>query len=382
MTRIAVVLPRRDVPSETFIHAEIQALEALGWEVQVIETSRLRIAREVLTRPIRPIRLLRAFCAALKMGPSSLPPRMAGRTVPSILRLWVLLYALADVRLIVIHWPSAATIGVAAARVANLPCVWNIHSYEVGQWPDMCVWAATGGVHLRFCNRGTLARFEALAERESVGSSMSLIPHGVDLELFRPSEVPKLRERPELRLVSIGRLTGSKRVDLQLELMQSAIARGENVSLRVIGDGSIRSDLETTAMSLTLNRSVCFVGWLPRHSIAKEISDAHALLFTGDDQGDDGLPNVVLEALAAGRPVLMTELSGVDVVQHRMNGYVMPRNPRPGSIHVALGWLRRALRSSEDEVIKACRAAVLDEHDARLCAQRLSSALKQWADAG
>jgi len=99
----------------------------------------------------------------------------------------------------------------------------------------------------------------------------------------------------------------------------------------VAGDGDLRGVL--TARAAELRAPVRFVGNLDRSDVAAAMAaaDVVAVPSVVDQAGNvDGLPNVLLEALGAGRAVVATRVAGIpDVVQHDVNGLLVPEHNAP-----------------------------------------------------
>lgn len=139
--------------------------------------------------------------------------------------------------------------------------------------------------------------------------------------------VPELRPREELRaalgmdgptLAFAGRLTAQKSLGVALE----AVAANEGVSLLVAGEGGEREALERRAAELGLGGRVRFLGPLPRTGVLELFRAADASVLSSSWEN---FPHSVVEALAAGTPVLATATGGVaEVVRDGENGLLVP----------------------------------------------------------
>jgi glycosyltransferase involved in cell wall biosynthesis len=105
-----------------------------------------------------------------------------------------------------------------------------------------------------------------------------------------------------------------------------AVAQVDGVHLAIVGDGELRSELERLAYSL--NAPVSFTGDLDHSAVAVALAavDIVAVPSVVDSLGNvDGLPNTLLEALSAGRPVVAAAIGGIpELVAHRINGLLVP----------------------------------------------------------
>lgn len=138
-----------------------------------------------------------------------------------------------------------------------------------------------------------------------------LIPNPVDIKRIRSlavmpveSGLPQLTKGfPVLRLVAAGRLVYQKGFDLLIDAI--ALLRGQRLHLTILGDGPLRSELMQKANRLGVGNQVRFVGFQPNPYPYFRQADIFVL-----SSRFEGLPNVVLEALACGTPVVATPAPG------------------------------------------------------------------------
>lgn len=147
-----------------------------------------------------------------------------------------------------------------------------------------------------------------------------VIPNGVDCEHFHPDVGVK---EPGLRLLYVGRLQPFKGVQhLVRALPQVRAAVGSNLMLEIVGDGPLRGPLTTLVERLALSDCVCFRGWQRKEDMPQVYQQAHLLVLPSYVEG---MPNVVLEAMASGLPVVATDVPGTrEVVQDGVQGLLVP----------------------------------------------------------
>jgi glycosyltransferase involved in cell wall biosynthesis len=245
------------------------------------------------------------------------------------------------------HWvvPNAAMVSdVVAAH--GTPAVVSAHGSDVflaerlGIARHLAQRTLAGAASVTACSADLHRRVIALGAHPG---RTRTIPYGVDTEAFAPRDGSSVRERlgvppSALFVLAVGRLVEKK----GFADLVSAAAAVPDVRVVVAGEGDLRPSLEEQARRL--GAPVSFTGALDRATVAEALAaaDVVAVPSVVDGAGNvDGLPNVLLEALAAGRPVVATRVAGIpDVVEHAANGLlVAPR--KPDELAAALALLGR-----------------------------------------
>jgi glycosyltransferase involved in cell wall biosynthesis len=134
-----------------------------------------------------------------------------------------------------------------------------------------------------------------------------------------------------IRLLSVCRLIPKKGIDMVLRAL-TFLPSSLHYCYRVVGDGPELPRLRALADALGLG-GVQFAGALPPESVEAEMAAAHVFVLgarTAPDGDRDGIPNAVLEAMAAGLPVVVSDGGAVsEVIRHRHTGWLTPPdNPR------------------------------------------------------
>ena len=132
-------------------------------------------------------------------------------------------------------------------------------------------------------------------------AKLALWSRGVDGARFHPGPRTQFAGLPEPHLLYVGRVAPEKGVSVLLQAWREL--GSTTLQLVIIGDGPLRQALERQAPS-----AVSFQGWLPPEQVRQWMSQSRALLFPSIAY--EGQPIVVLEALAAGLPVLGSRLGG------------------------------------------------------------------------
>lgn len=157
---------------------------------------------------------------------------------------------------------------------------------------------------------------------------MEVIPNGVDPDVYRPgysqAKARKLFGLPQETLVvgMVGRLTGQKGHEVFLQSAKLLTEAFPQVFFWVVGDGERRVELEAMVRELGMGERVGFSGYqtdLPQVYAGLDILVLSSLF--------EGLPNVLLEAMACGKPVVATSVGGVpEVVENGITGLIVSPN--------------------------------------------------------
>jgi glycosyltransferase involved in cell wall biosynthesis len=135
---------------------------------------------------------------------------------------------------------------------------------------------------------------------------ITVLRNGVDLTMFHPAagNGPRRDAAPEhRRLLSVGHLIGPKALDLTI----AALPLLPGFSLSIVGEGPERRALEALARKLEVTDRVHFLGPVPHEALSKIYQTADALVLTSSREG---WPNVLLEAMACGTPVVASNIGG------------------------------------------------------------------------
>lgn len=232
-----------------------------------------------------------------------------------------------------LHWviPNAALVTGKLWR-AGVPQVVSLHGSDVfmaerrGFLGDLAARAFHRAGAVTACSGDLRRRAVALG---APADRTRTVPYGVDAALFAPrTPDPALRrelgaEDGELLVFAFGRLVEKK----GLRFLVDAAARSDRrCAFAIAGDGDLRASLEQQAQAA--GARVRFTGALSRERVAAALAVANVVAVPSvvDSAGNvDGLPNALLEALAAGAAVVASRVAGIpDVVADGINGLLVP----------------------------------------------------------
>lgn len=254
-----------------------------------------------------------------------------------------------------------ALVAQLAAQSLGVPFSFSAHAKDVRKVdPEALTARAQQAAAVITCNSDTHDVLTGL------GASAHLVPHGVDLQRFTPSAA---RFTPPLRLLAVGRLVRKKGFHVLLRALTHLRAPW---TLRLVGDGPERDGLQRQALELDLVSRVEWYGPVSHDVLPSLYRDADVVVVPSvvDEEGDrDGLPNVLLEALASARPVVATRVGAIaTAIEEGRTGWLVDPDDPLG----LAGCLNRVATAPHlgEAVAARGRALVEAQFDVRTCARR------------
>ena len=170
------------------------------------------------------------------------------------------------------------------------------------------------------CSTALVANSRGLKELAQAFDSrcpIQVIPNGVDLKRFAP---PLHWQCSPPRLLFVGRLVYQKGLDILLPALSEL--KHLPWELIVVGDGPYRSALEKAALALGISERINFTGWQRNDNLVRQYQAANIFVFPSRHEG---MPNVVLEAMACGLPVIAASIAGnEELITHGKTGLLVP----------------------------------------------------------
>lgn len=162
---------------------------------------------------------------------------------------------------------------------------------------------------------------------------LRLIPNGLDLARFTPQPPPTAIRR----VVTVANLRAEKGHDTILAAVPAILARHPDATFTFAGDGPRRDALETLARALGVSERVRFLGEC--HDVAPVLAASDLFVLPSRSEA---FPNAVIEAMAAGVPVVVSNVGGIpEVVRHGENGLLVPPDDHEALADAVLGLIDR-----------------------------------------
>ncbi len=187
---------------------------------------------------------------------------------------------------------------------------------------------------------------------------------GHDFLGYMPLPIPT-----ELRMVSVGRFCEQKGQVLLLQAVSQLVSEGFKLKLVLVGDGPMRGYIEQYIVEQGLSSYVELTGSLSGEQVREQISLSRAFVLPSFMEG---LPVVIMEAFALGRPVISTYVGGIpELVKDGINGWLVPAS----SLDDLVFFMRIVLQSSPQtlaEMGERGRQRVFEQHAINVEAKKLS----------
>ena len=215
--------------------------------------------------------------------------------------------------------------------LTGLPFSFTAHARDLYQIPPAALLERIAAAQLVVtCCSANLDYLRSVTPARLWGK-FHLIHHGVNLSLFQPPREPPPRTSPPL-ILAVGRLVAKKGfADL---IHACALLKGAGYTFRclIYGEGPLHAELTAQITHLGLTQEVALAGACTQQELVAMMQQATLFALTPyvtEDGDRDGVPNVLVEAMACGLPVVSTTIGGVpELVTHAVNGLLAPPHDR------------------------------------------------------
>lgn len=253
---------------------------------------------------------------------------------------------------------NSASVAMLASSLSGIPYSMTVHGPGIFYRPQR--WALDEKIHrsaFTVCIT-SYCKSQCMVFADAADFDKLKIVHcsvGPEFVVDTPAPLPAAP-----RLVCVGRLCPEKGMLLLVQAVAALIASGGRCELTLIGDGPSRQPIERLIAQHGLEQSVRLVGWQGSDEVRRAIESSRALVLPSFAEG---LPIVLMEAMALGRPVLTTRINGIpELVEDGVNGYLVT----PGSVDDLVVALRKVTEASPEalaEIGRRGQAAVQARHD-------------------
>ncbi len=400
--RIAYLVNVYPAPSHSFIRREILALEALGWQVArysvrrtesslhdagdqseakktdvLLEAGPLQLALELLLTAITsPIRFLRAKLLTWKLGRRSERGLLYHGIYLAEACLLKRRLAQQGIKHVHAHFGTNSTTVALLCHVLGGPDYsFTVHGPE--EFDKATILGFSDKIHrasfvvaISQFGRSQLYRWSNSKD----WSKIHFVHCGLDAAYLDREHKPLSDSR---QFVCVGRLCEQKGQLLLVEAFGNLIHTGMNAKLVLVGDGPMRGDIESRIAALGIRDRVRITGWASGETVQQELSAARAMVLPSFAEG---LPVVIMEALAMERPVISTYVAGIpELVLPGQNGWLVPA----GDVDTLVTAMREALETPVEELRKMGRAGrerVLARHNIKTEVAKLAELFRSGGE--
>ena len=198
-------------------------------------------------------------------------------------------------------------------------------------------------------------------------SKIHVVHCGVDELFLKQPHIPIPEDR---RLVCVGRLSEQKGHLLLVEAVNQLALEGKTFKLVFVGDGPLRPNIESLIAKYGLTDHIEITGWASNKDVQQQILASRAMVLPSFAEG---LPVVIMEALALGRPVISTYVAGIpELVEPGICGWLVP----PGNVEALTAAMRTAIELPVETLEQMGRVGaerVALQHDAEQEARKLAA---------
>ncbi len=209
--------------------------------------------------------------------------------------------------------------------------------------------------------RSQLMRWSAIEDWRKI----KVVKCGVDESFIECANVTPVPDAPIL--CSVARLCAPKGIPLLIDAAAELRRTGVQFKLVLVGDGELRTNVERLIEENELTENISITGWASSEVVIHHLKSSRAMVLPSFAEG---LPVVVMEALALGRPVIVSAIAGTPELVDQDCGWLIPA----GSVSDLIGAMRAALTAPTanlDEMGRIGRDRVVTSHDATLNGKEL-----------
>ena len=232
------------------------------------------------------------------------------------------------------HWATyPATVAYVVHQISGTPFSISAHAYDIYMVQRMLAAKVQAATFLVTCAK-TNAAFLSRIVGPELSQKIVVSYHGVDVSRFAPAGA-EIRPKGQLRVVSCGQLERYKGMHLLIDACAGLVRQGLTIECAIVGEGPERANLQRQIEHLGLEKQVRLLGARPHAEVAGLLGTADVFVLASELAGRsrrrDVIANVIVEAMAAGLPVVASHIPGVEeLIEHGVTGYLVPPNDVAG----------------------------------------------------
>lgn len=370
--RIAYLINRYPAASHSFIRREIEAIEALGlqvarFSVRPVDASQLPDVRDqaerakttvlleagafalifsglryIVTAPGPSLRGLRAAFVHCSWKPTEFIRRSAYFAEAALLALRIRARRIAHIHA---HFgTNSATVARVASILTGVPYSFTVHGPDEFDAPlalDLAgkVRDSAFCVAISSYGRSQLMRWSAFGDWPKI----AVVRCGVDASFLQ--NVATVEQPAEPHLCTVARLSAQKGIPLLLDAAAELTRRGRRFHLTIVGDGEMHVDVRAIIARHDIGDCVTLAGLAASEEVIGHLQRSRAMVLPSFAEG---LPVVIMEALALGRPVIASAIAGTPELVDDDCGWLVPA----GSVDKLVEAMECAIGASPEDLAR------------------------------
>ncbi len=348
--------------SHTFIRREVMAIERLGqpviryalrgWDDTLVDPDDLaeqRKTRYVLRNGVPGLLLATAKFAVDHPAKLWAGLRMAAKVAWHGDRTWLHHFVSLGEAIVLAQWckddgidhihahfgTNSAEIVLLARSVGGPTYSFTVHGADEWDMPRQLklrekLEHASFVVAISSFTKSQMMRWARTEDRDKV----KVVHCGLDAPAF---DAPLTPVPDNQRIVCVGRLCIEKGQDVLVQAVAELAKRGVRAEVELVGDGPLRPRIESLISMHGLQKQVTLAGWASSADVFDKLRAARVMALPSTSEG---LPVVIMEALALGRPVITTYIAGIpELIRDGQEGFLLPA----GDLSALVNALERAL---------------------------------------
>jgi len=286
-----------------------------------------------------------------------------------------------DISHLHVHWATyPTTVAFVVNRLTGIPFSFSAHAYDIYMVSRMLPAKIQAARFVATCAEANASFLRQLARTED-RDRIHVIYHGVDTARFVPAAKSSEPGAP-LKIVSCGQLERYKGFHQLIEACGALQRQGIAIDCRIVGEGPWRGNLEQQIDQLGLRQSVHLLGARPHAELAEMLAMADVFALSSAIGGKSGrrdvIANVLVEAMAAGLPVIASRIPGAEeLITDGVSGLLI----EPNRVDQLTEALRRLATdpSLRGKIGTAARERILRDFDSSKNIQNLATMLAEAA---
>jgi colanic acid/amylovoran biosynthesis glycosyltransferase len=274
------------------------------------------------------------------------------------------------------HWATIpTTCAWIVSRLAKKPYIFTAHAWDIFLHPGNLSRLIEDSTNLITCtnyNRNYL--IENLGQ--SISKKVNVIHHGIELFRFNRNGHPKSKQ---FVIMAVGRLVPQKGFDVLIKACEFLKKKEIDFQCCIIGAGPLENELKELSLINVLTEQILFLGQLPHNNVLEWMNKADVFVapsVIAPNSDRDGIPNVILEAMALKLPVVGSKVSGIPEIVIENETGLLVESGDPQSLFLALKKLNNNLELRE-KLSKNGRRLIEQKFDIRINMNQLEDIYSQ-----